>query len=92
MLCLFWITALLLYRHRPSELAENGTIHGIMGHFLRIYAGIVGGVIGFMLFRLILVDTDYVWMIFGMLLCGILAFGTVNMILQMNFRTFFPTG
>ena len=49
----------------------------------------MGGVIGFMLFRLILVDTDYVWMIFGMLLCGILAFGTVNMILQMNFRTFF---
>ena len=83
MLCLFWITALLLYRHRPSELAENGIHYGIMGHFLRIYAGIVGGVIGFMLFRLILVDTDYVWMIFGILLCGILAFGTVN------FRTFF---
>lgn len=89
MLCLFWIAALLLYRRRPSELAENGVHYGIMGHFLRIYAGIVGGVSGFLLFRLILNATDYGWMIFGMLLCGILAFGAVNMILQMNFRTFF---
>jgi hypothetical protein len=89
MLCLFWIAALLLYKRRPSELAENGVHYSIMGHFLRIYAGIVGGVIGFMLFRLIVDDTDYGWMIFGMLLCGILSFGAVNMILLMNFRAFF---
>lgn len=78
-----------LYRHRPSELAEHGVEHKGARHLIRILTAIAAGLSGGMIFQWILNEDAIAWQIFGILLCGILAFGITDIILNMNFESFF---
>ena len=78
-----------LYLKRPSELAEHGVDRKCAQGILRISFTITAALYGAMIFLWIL-DKDAIgWQIFGLLLCGCLAFGITDIILHMNFRSFF---
>ena len=78
-----------LYLKRPSELAEHGVDKKQAQSILRVSFTIIASLYGAMIFLWIL-DKDAIgWQIFGLLLCGCLAFGITDIILHMNFRSFF---
>ncbi len=78
-----------LYKKRPSELAEHGVDHRHAQTLIRSCASILAGLFGSMVF-LWMLDKDAIgWQIFGILLCGIFAFGVSDIILHMNFKSFF---
>lgn len=78
-----------LYLKRPSELAEHGVDHKRAQGILRISFTITAALYGAMVFLWILDKDATAWQIFGLLLCGCLAFGITDIILHMNFRSFF---
>lgn len=88
MLFNFWM-ARRLYLKRPSELAEHGVDHKHAQSIVRICGGILAALFGAMIFLWIVDEDALHWQIFGVFLCGILAFGITDIILHMNFRSFF---
>ena len=83
-----FLAALYLHIRRPSELAERGIQNPVMQHILRICTALLGSLTGLFIFGFI-TDEAISWMIFGAILFGIFSFGVMNVILNMNFRTFF---
>lgn len=83
-----FLAALYLHTRRPSELAERGIQNPVMQHILRICTALLGSLTGLFIFGFI-TDEAISWMIFGAILFGIFSFGVMNVILNMNFRTFF---
>ncbi len=81
--------ALKLYEKRPSELAEHGVDSKPMQSIVRLAAGILAALFGCMIFLWMLDRSALAWQMFGILLCGILAFGITDIILHMNFKSFF---
>ncbi len=78
-----------LYRKRPSELSEHGVDHKRAPSLIRVIVGLAAGLLGSMIFQSILDKDAIAWQIFGILLCGIFAFGVTDIILHMNFKCFF---
>lgn len=78
-----------LYKKRPSELSEHGVDHRKAQSLIRVVIGLAAGLFGSMIFLWILDKDAIAWQIFGILLCGIFAFGVTDIILHMNFKSFF---
>ncbi len=83
------LAAFQLYRKRPSELSEHGVDHRRAQSLIRIVVGLAAGLFGSMIFQGILDKDAIAWQVFGILLCGIFAFGVADIILHMNFKSFF---
>lgn len=83
--CCAW----LLYRKRASELAEHGIRNRAAGLFMKIVAGIVAGMGGWLLFMLFTAKITVFWGIFGMVLAGGLCTGVLGIIFDMDFKAFF---
>ena len=83
------LVAFLLYRKRPSELSEHGVDHKRAQSLVRIVTGAAAGLFGSLIFLWIVDKEAIAWQIFGILLCGIFAFGVTDIILHMNFKCFF---
>ena len=79
--------AFLLYRRRPSELAEQGIRSRALGAVLRTVAGLAAGLGGWLLFYLIMDSAG--WGVFGAVLGTVLSFGAMDVVLRMEFRAFF---
>ncbi len=80
--------AYVLYRKRPSELAEQGVKNKAARAFMQFLAGGAAGLGGWLFFTEI-TDGGAGWGVFGTLLFGVLAFGVTNMIFRMEFKAFF---
>ncbi len=83
------LVAYHLYKKRPSELAEHGVDHKRARSLIRVVVGVVAGLVGSLILQGILDEDAIAWQVFGILLCGIVAFGVTDIILHMNFKTFF---
>lgn len=83
--CFAW----LLYRRRASELAEQGVKNRAAKTLMKILAGIVAGMCGWMLFQLFVGGQMLAWGIFGLTLSALLCLGVLNIIFSMDFKAFF---
>lgn len=83
------VCAWLLYRHRASELAERGTENRAAMALMRIVAGTVAGMGGWLVFMAFTDDQIVFWGIFGAAFCGILCLGVLDIIFAMDFKAFF---
>lgn len=86
--------AFFLYLRRPSELAEQGVKMKPVKFIVQVLvalAGIMGGWLIFCAMTDTLRGTGETpaWGIFGALLAGILAFGVMDIIMNMDFKAFF---
>ncbi|MCM1044597.1 MAG: ABC transporter permease [Candidatus Gastranaerophilales bacterium] len=78
-----------MYKKRSSELAEQGTKSRIATTFLRILVSVSAGMGGWLLF-VVLTDIDNLgWGLFGGILGGVMAFGLMNVMFSMDFKSFF---
>lgn len=83
------VCAFLLYKKRPSELAEQGIRNRWLSALMRILSGIVAGMGGWLLFVLLVEDGQAVgWGIFGAVLFTVLVMGVLDMIFSMEFKAF----
>ncbi len=81
--------AFFLYQRRPSELAEQGVRNKGLSALMRILAGAIAGMGGWLLFVLLVDDYQAVgWGIFGAVLFAVLAMGVLDMIFSMEFKAF----
>lgn len=86
--------AFFLYLHRPSELAEQGVKMKPVKFVVQVIIALAGVMSGWLIFSAM---TDSfrgtrevpAWGIFGALLVGILAFGVMDIIMNMDFKAFF---
>lgn len=78
-----------LYRKRDSELAEQGVRNRGMAAMMKITAGIVNGMYGWILFMTFTAGRSFLWGLFGLALGGALSFGVLNIIFAMDFKAFF---
>lgn len=76
-----------LYMRRASELAEQGIQNKVFGAVLKFLVGLAAGMGGWMLFNLMVSHVG--WGIFGLILVGVLAFGVMDIIFNMDFKAFF---
>ena len=80
----------VLYLKRPSELAQRGVQNKWFQTPLRILGSLFTGLAGGSIFLLILGRENVLgWCIFGVILCTVFSFGVLNIIFNMNFKTFF---
>ena len=89
MILFLFFAAYQLYKKRPSELAEHGVDSPVFQSILRICGAFVAAMCGAIIFRSILDKEAIGWQLFGIVLCGGFAFGVLDIILHMNFRSFF---
>ena len=89
MIVVLLVAAYLLYRKRPSELAEHGIESKPVQHFLRVLLSLIAGVTFALIFIAILDAEATGWILFGSILGAFLAFGVLNIIFHMDFRAFF---
>lgn len=85
------VLAWFSYLKRPSERAGKGLELRWIAWPLRLFAGILGGMGGW-LFMHYLVDSNNgrtPWSVFGALLVGILSYGVLDVIFSMDFKAFF---
>ncbi len=82
------VWAWLLYRRRPSELAEQGIQNRGFSTALRFVTAAGAGVGGWLFFYAV---TDYsvLWGIFGAVLAAVLVHGVLDVVFRMDFRAFF---
>lgn len=80
--------AWLLYRKRPSELAEQGIGSKAVSTVFRMLVSVAAGVSGWLFFGA-LTDLRTGWTFFGAVLTGVLVFGILNVCFQMEFKAFF---
>lgn len=87
------IVAYMLYLRRASELAEQGVKNRAAVFLMRSATAIVSAMGGWLVFVWITGQEDgqysLAWGIFGALLAGILVFGVLDIIFQMDFKAFF---
>lgn len=76
-----------LYKKRASELAEHGIRNKVFSAVLKFLVGIAAGMGGWMLFYLMVSHAG--WGMFGLVLVGVLAFGVMDIIFNMEFKAFF---
>lgn len=81
------VCAWLLYRKRPSELAEQGIRSRVFATALRLATTLGAGVGGWLFFGEITVDI--MWGVFGVLLAAVLVHGILDVVFRMDFRAFF---
>ena len=84
------VLARFLYRIRPSELAERGTLLKCYTVPARLVATLILGTAGSLFFSQI-TDTksQLIWGIFGSILCSVLGAGFLNSIFHANIKSFF---
>lgn len=85
------VLAWLAYWRRPSERAGRGLGLWWIAGPLRLFAGIMSGMGGW-LFMSFLVDSNVsrtAWSVFGALLTGMLVYGVLDVIFSMEFKAFF---
>lgn len=89
------VLALFFYNRRPSELAENGVKNPPVRFLVQTAATFAAGMGGWLMFYGITSDmmgaeegARLAWSIFGAILCGILAFGVMDILYKMEFRAF----
>ncbi len=83
------VCAWLLYRRRASELAEHGTRNRTAMALMRVVTGAVAGMGGWILFMLFTADFTVLWGTFGLVFCGVLCLGVLDIIFAMDFKAFF---
>lgn len=88
------ILALYIYEKRPSELAEQGLRNKPVRFLIQTVTSGASALGGWMLFNAITgVALGGIailgWNVFGALLVGIVVFGTLDVIFQMDFKAFF---
>lgn len=83
---LMWIAAFVLYLRRPSELSEQGMKIKFVQIVFKTAVTILAGMTGWILFDSLTGQTG--WMIFGAVLAGILVYGVMDIIFQMDFKAF----
>lgn len=83
------LIAYRLYLKRPSETAEHGVDRPVAQSLVRIAASLIAGLFGGYMFLMIMDKEAIGWHLFGVLLCGCLVFGVADIILHMNFHSFF---
>lgn len=76
-----------LYKRRASELAEHGIRNKVFSAILKFLVGLAAGMGGWMLFYLMVNHAG--WGMFGLVLVGVLAFGVMDIIFNMEFKVFF---
>lgn len=81
------VCAWLLYRKRPSELAEQGIRNRAFSTVLRLASALGAGVGGWLFFGEI--TEDIMWCVFGVLLAAVLVHGILDVVFRMDFRAFF---
>lgn len=78
-----------MYKNRSSELAEQGIQSRIATTLLRLLVSVSAGMGGWLLFVL-LTDVDNLgWGFFGGIFAGVVAFGIMNVVFTMDFKSFF---
>lgn len=82
------VCAWLLYRKRPSELAEQGIRSRGFSTVLRLVTTLGAGVAGWMFFAAMTND-GIVWSVFGTLLAAVLVHGILDVVFRMDFHAFF---
>lgn len=82
------VCAWLLYRRRPSELAEQGIRCRAYAGVLRLVTTAAAGVAGWLFFDSVS-NGSAVWAVFGAILALVLAHGILNVVFDMEFRAFF---
>lgn len=80
--------AWILYRRRPSELAEQGIRSRIFSTALRLVTTVGAGISGWMFFC-VLTGDQLLWSIFGAVLAAVLVHGVLDVVFRMEFRAFF---
>lgn len=87
--------ALFFYSRRPSELAENGVKNPPVRFLVQTVVTFAAGMGGWLMFYGITSDmmgaeegARLAWSIFGAILCGVLAFGIMDILYKMEFRAF----
>ncbi len=88
------IFAWLVYLRRPSELAEQGLKNRPVRFSVQVLVSLVAAMGGWLLFSLISSAMrgsagEVAWGIFGALLAGIVVFGILDIIFNMDFKAFF---
>lgn len=82
------VCAWILYRRRPSELAEQGIRCRAYAGVLRLITTAAAGVGGWLFFYGVSNDSA-VWSVFGAILALVLVHGILNVVFDMEFRAFF---
>lgn len=86
-MALLGILSWWLYKRRASELAEHGIRNKVFSAVLKFLVGLAAGMGGWMLFYLMVSHVG--WGMFGLVLVGVLAFGVMDIIFNMDFKAFF---
>ena len=81
------IAGMVLYLHRPSELAEQGMKIKSAKVIFKTIAVLLAGMCGWIFFDLLTGRLG--WMIFGGILVGVLCYGILDIIFHMDFKAFF---
>ena len=82
--CLAFVT----YLRRPSELAEQGTKNRLVCLAVQFVGSLCAAFSGWLIFMAVTNGT-LAWSVFGTLLAGVMAFGVLNVIFNMDFKAFF---
>ncbi len=82
--CLAFVT----YLKRPSELAEQGTKNRLVCLAVQFVGSLCAAFSGWLIFMAVTNET-LAWSVFGTLLAGVMAFGVLNVIFNMDFKAFF---
>ena len=77
------------YRRRPSELAEQGLRIKPVRFLIQIAVSLGAAMGGWIFFYMIGESAGLVWGIFGAVLAGGVAFGVLDIIFHMDFKSFF---
>lgn len=86
--------AFLLYLRRPSELAEQGVKVKPVRVIVQTVVALSGAMIGWLMFYGMSgmargISEASAWGVFGALLVGILSFGVMDIVMDMDFKAFF---
>lgn len=86
--------AFFLYLRRPSELAEQGVKMKPVKFVVQVMVALAGAMSGWLIFcgmtgSFSLKGASVAWGVFGALLVGILAFGVMDVIMNMDFKAFY---
>ena len=82
------VCAWLLYRRRPSELAEQGIRNRGFSTVLRFVTALGAGVGGWLILGAI-TNGSIMWCFFGAFLAAVLVHGVLDVVFGMDFRAFF---
>ncbi len=92
---LLLVAAYFLHQRRASELAGQGIKNRAAAYGLKLVAGILAGMGGWIVFSLLTVmdiqNYSVGWSIFGAVFCGVLVFGVTDIIVHMDFKAFFAS-